>query len=323
MSGEEEEEEEEAPAAPAPRKVVKAAEVKAEGLDDESRVLLQDNANMRAEMAAEIDEMRARSVQRKREREDEEKRLSTQRNEEDKVRKEQEDERRRTKDQEESKRKEERIAKLAEFEKLKNPSTPNFVIKKKDPSSAPTQEGEDEDEQKDKKSKEQLEAEKQAILSQRIKPLEIDGFDQGKLGEKAKELYKELFRLECDKYDLEKRFKEQQFDMMELAERARSVNKVGKGGLKRVQLGQDESDPIQDRFASAPAKVVMFSQFERQKDKRIYKDRKTLFTGPVFALQAAKIQPERRLIWSEQGLPQYEDIPESEGGPAPAAAEEE
>ena len=78
-----------------------------------------------------------------------------------------------------------------------------------------------------KKSKEQLEAEKKAILGQRIKPLDIDGADHGKLSERARELHAHLMRLESEKYDLEKRFKSQQYDMMELAERARSVNKVG------------------------------------------------------------------------------------------------
>ena len=66
---------------------------------------------------------------------------------------------------------------------------------------------------KGRKSKEQLEAEKRAILKQRIKPLEIDGFDAPKLTEKAKELHSLIYRLEGEKYDLEKRFKSQQIDV--------------------------------------------------------------------------------------------------------------
>lgn len=65
----------------------------------------------------------------------------------------------------------------------------------------------------EKKSKEQLEAEKRAILGQRIQALNIDGFDAGQLKEKAKELHALLSRLESEKYDLEKRFKGQQFDV--------------------------------------------------------------------------------------------------------------
>jgi len=64
-----------------------------------------------------------------------------------------------------------------------------------------------------KKSKEQLEAEKKAILKQRIVPLSIDGMDQSGLADKAKELHKAICRLEGEKYDLEKRFKTQQIDV--------------------------------------------------------------------------------------------------------------
>ena len=66
---------------------------------------------------------------------------------------------------------------------------------------------------KGRKSKEQLEAEKRAILKQRIKALEIDGLDGPKLTEKAKELHGLIYRLEGEKYDLEKRFKTQQIDV--------------------------------------------------------------------------------------------------------------
>ena len=63
------------------------------------------------------------------------------------------------------------------------------------------------------KSKEQLEEEKRAILSQRIQPLNIEGMDTSKLIEKAKELYEHTRRLVGDKYDLEQRFKRQQYDV--------------------------------------------------------------------------------------------------------------
>ena len=66
-----------------------------------------------------------------------------------------------------------------------------------------------------KKSKEQLEAEKQAILKQRIPALDIDGADGAKLKSKANELHALIVRLESEKYDLEKRFKAQQLDVSE------------------------------------------------------------------------------------------------------------
>uniref|UniRef100_A0A2C9KID7 Uncharacterized protein n=1 Tax=Biomphalaria glabrata TaxID=6526 RepID=A0A2C9KID7_BIOGL len=102
------------------------------------------------------------------------------------------------------------------------------------------------------KSKEQLEEEKRAILAQRIQPLVIDGLASDKLIEKAKELNDHIKRLEGDKYDLEQRFKRQQYDMIELAERARQMNKgKAKRGVTTVQV--DESfDRLADKFTSAP-----------------------------------------------------------------------
>jgi hypothetical protein len=64
------------------------------------------------------------------------------------------------------------------------------------------------------KSKEQLEAEKKAILEQRIVPIgDIGSMDEGGLKEKAKELHGILFRLESDKYDLEQHFKQRQYEV--------------------------------------------------------------------------------------------------------------
>ena len=35
-----------------------------------------------------------------------------------------------------------------------------------------------------------------------------------------------------------------------------------KGGLKRVQIGQDESDKIQERFAGAPVRKLIWHRFK-------------------------------------------------------------
>jgi troponin T len=200
---------------------------------------------------------------------------------------------------------------MAEFDKLKNPANkPNFVIAKK----SGDEDGEEAEEKVGipKKSKEQLDAEKKAIMKQRIQPLEIAGFDSSKLTEKAKELHKLIYRLEGEKYDYEKRFKIQQVDMMELAERARQANKVGRGGLKRVQVTGEEVDEFQARFAGTPAKVEMYSKYERQKDKRAYVERKDLYTGPLYGSPPERIKPQKIVKWSEEGLPQYAEL--GEGG---------
>lgn len=307
------------------------AQLSSTDLDEAVQEMLEQNRELRRKMDEEIQELRARSERRKRERAEEEKMLAERRAAEDAERRAIEEEKKRKKEEEEAKKKAERAKKMAEFEKYKNPPQRNFVITKR--ADGMMDQDDEDSENTERKSKEQLEAEKRAILQQRIQPLEIDGFNEGKLQEKAKELHKEIYRLEAEKYDLEKRFKEQQYDMMELAERARQVNKVGKGGLKRVQLGQDEVDKIQDRFAGAPAKIEMYSKYERQKDKRSYNERHGMFVGPMFREPVPRVNPKRNIKWDdltatmyydESGAPPPEPEPAAqEPEPEPAAAEGE
>ena len=56
------------------------------------------------------------------------------------------------------------------------------------------------------------------------------------------------------------------------------------------------------------AKIVMFSQFERQKDKRSYVDRRDNFLGATYLFPAKRINPTKILKWSDDGLPIYEDM---------------
>merc|ERR1719251_795411 len=209
---------------------------------------------------------------------------------------------------------------MKEFAKMQDTKA-NFVIIKKSANELVGGAGDEEKEEGDgnKMSKEQMEQERKAILTQRIQPLEIDGFDEAKLKSKAENLHREILRLEGEKYDLEKRFREQQHDMLEMAERARQINKVGKTGLKRVVLKDDERDTIQERFSGAPAKIELFSTFERQPDKRSYSEKHTVFTGPTYMFPAARIAPKREIVWDENtGLPSYK--PEEEGAEESATA---
>jgi len=329
---EEEAAEEEAPeeAAPPPRRVStippedsgpteaelamqrrRANQISSAGLDEAAKELLEENAKERDQMSQEIQELRERSERRKQERIQEEKELQARRIEEDARRKTEEEERKKAKEEQERERREKREAQMKEFAKQTEGGKPNFVVIKK--SNELVGGGGDEaekDEGEGKMSREQMEQERKAILSQRIVPLQIDGFDAAKLTDKAKSLHKEILRLEGEKYDLEKRFKEQQYDMLEMAERARQINKVGKTGLKRVVLKDDERDTIQERFSGAPSKIELYSRFERQPDKRVYKEKHTVFTGPTYIMPPEKIAPCRIVKWDENtGLPIYEDIP--------------
>lgn len=292
-------------------------------LEEADKELLENNRAERGRIEDEIRELRGRNEKRKEERAEEEKRMAEQRAAEDARRKAEEEERRRKKDEDEQHRRAARAQKMAEFEKWKNPPKANFVISKKLAGEEGAEAGDEEGEGKAKKSKEQLDAEKRAIMKQRIKPLEIDGMEAPQLAEKARELHTQILRLEGEKYDLEKRFKQLQVEMMDLAERARQANKVGKeGGLKRIQGTEETVDKIQTRFAGAPSKVEMYSKYERQKDKRSYGDRKVMYTGPQFGFPAERIKPSKVVRWSEEGLPIYEEP--GEGGyyaePAPMEA---
>ncbi|KAK7098405.1 hypothetical protein V1264_002709 [Littorina saxatilis] len=258
----------------------------------------------REKEAAEIAALREKRIQRAKERVEEEKKMAELRAQEDIRRRTEEEERRKKKTEEETRKKEERDQKKREAEDRLSKKGPNFVITKRSDAEKLDSVMSKEELQK---SKEQLEEEKQAILSQRIQPLKLDGMDGTKLQEKAKELYEHMRRLVGDKYDLEQRFKRQQYDMIELAERARQMNK---GKKKGATVMVDESfDRLADKFTSAPPKIQLCSKYERHTDHRTYVERKDLFKK----LAEEPPPPEIQHV-AGQG-PQQEES-------APAAAEE-
>jgi len=97
---------------------------------------------------------------------------------------------------------------------------------------------------------------------------------------------------------------------MELAERARQANKVGRGGLKRIQVSSEDVDEVQAKFSGAPAKVEMYSKYERQKDKRPYVERKVLYSGPQWGTPPDRIKPHKTVKFTDEGLPIYEVLGE-------------
>ncbi|KAL8624054.1 hypothetical protein ACOMHN_019477 [Nucella lapillus] len=278
---------------------------KEERQKDEMQEYEESRRDEREKEAAEITALREKRIQRAKERVEEEKKLAELRAHEEARRKAEEEERRRKKAEEELRKKDDRERMKREAEERLNKKGPNFVITKR---SDAEKAGLDSVMSKEElqKSKEQLEEEKRAILSQRIQPLKLDGMDLAKLMEKAKELNEHMRRLVGDKYDLEQRFKRQQYDMIELAERARQMNK-GKKKSGAVQV--DESfDRLADKFTSAPPKIQLCSKYERHTDHRTYVQRKDLFED------LAKDEP----------LPEIQHVGGGEGGEegAQEAAEE-
>jgi len=61
----------------------------------------------------------------------------------------------------------------------------------------------------------------------------------------------------------------------------------------------------------------MYSQFERQKDKRGFNKKREIYTGPQYGFAPQKINPQRRVKWNEDGLFVYEEL----GGSKPQQEE--
>jgi hypothetical protein len=75
------------------------------------------------------------------------------------------------------------------------------------------------------KSSEQLEAEKQEILSRRIIKLELEGKLKQDLIDLVQKFHEILINIHIQYYDLNEKHDRQKYDMMELAERARQIEK--------------------------------------------------------------------------------------------------
>ncbi|PAA84359.1 hypothetical protein BOX15_Mlig013920g1 [Macrostomum lignano] len=251
----------------------------------------------REKLQAEIADLRSKREQRKKERAEEEKRLAEMRAVEEQKRRAEEEERQRRKREEEAVRKEERERRKREAEeRLKTESQRNFTISKKSGGEAGIG---GLDESKEGKSKEQLDAEKKATLEQRVQPLKIDGFSEQQLQEKAKELFKRIYDLEGDKYDLEQRFKTQNMEIVELSERARQMQKGGqKGSSSKVQTAPD---PLAEKLSGIPPKIIMYSQYERVKDHRGFDERQELYKGPQYGVEYQRIKPTSKVIITDQG----------------------
>jgi hypothetical protein len=128
------------------------------------------------------------------------------------------------------------------------------------------------------KSKEQMDIEKQNIIFSRIVPFGIEGLDYDGLCERAKALHQVIWNLEANCYDYQQKFERQNYDMMELAERARQMNRGRrKTPTGHTGLGGSVFTWIAERYKDAPPKMSLFSKYERQKDRRTLTERRLIF----------------------------------------------
>ena len=200
------------------------------------------------------------------------------------------------------------------------------------------------------KSPEQLEQEKRSILAQRVPPLDLDRKGKEDLIEKAKQFHNLLHQLHGAIYELTERFERQKYDMVELTERARQIEKgkakTRKSNIVHTGLGGGLFAGVNDITSNAPPKVSLFSRYERLTDRRTYKDRRDVWaiekkskdfvpdrpkakirpvagntqSGPRKAKQAVK-QPEQETDQVHEE-PAHASEPEPEPESEPVAEEE-
>jgi len=149
------------------------------------------------------------------------------------------------------------------------------------------------------KSPEQLEQEKRSVVSQRIPDLKIDGLSKEALAEKAKQLHNLLHQLHGAIYELTDRFERQKYDMVELTERARQIEKgkakTRKSNIVHTGLGGGIFGAASDVAGSAPQKVSLFSRYERVTDRRTYKDRRDVWASEKKAAEFVAERPKAKI----------------------------
>jgi hypothetical protein len=132
------------------------------------------------------------------------------------------------------------------------------------------------------KTADQLEIEKQEILSKRIIKLDLDGKTRDEYRELVLKFHEILINLQSQYYDLSEKYERQKYDMMELAERARQIEKgkakTRKSNVVHTGLGGSVFTKISEYFPQAPGKISLFSRYERVTDRRTLKERRDVFT---------------------------------------------
>ncbi|XP_052268341.1 troponin T, skeletal muscle-like isoform X2 [Dreissena polymorpha] len=221
-----------------------------------------------------IEELKRKRIDRQKQRQEEEQRMAEQRREEDARRKVEEEERKKRKAEEEEKRRREKERRRVEAEKRKGPKTPNFTIVKKEGASSTDEEVEKKAPQK---TKEDLEREKQASLKTRVGTVpDMGSMTADQLRDTAKELHDQIWNVVSNMYNMMERYKRQQYDIVELQERARAMSKTKKKGIASVQV-DDSYDRMNDKFGNAPPKILLCSKYERHTDQRSFDQRYKLY----------------------------------------------
>jgi len=131
------------------------------------------------------------------------------------------------------------------------------------------------------KTPEQLAADKQAKLDKRIPKLkELDGASKDKLVEIANKWYSRLSYVTYSIYDLGDRAQRQKYDISELAERGRQLERQknrNKSKTEPTGLGGPVFTKLAEFFPQAPPKISLYSRFDRVIDRRTLAERREIF----------------------------------------------
>ncbi|KAI1732328.1 troponin domain-containing protein [Ditylenchus destructor] len=116
---------------------------------------------------------------------------------------------------------------------------------------------------------EQQDEAKRNFLSSLMKSIDVSELSGSDLKAKIKEMHHRICKLETEKYDLDKRHERQIYDLKEMNERQRNINR-NKQKLKGLEPGDMENS----RY---PPKISISSKYDRQIDRRNFKERKHVF----------------------------------------------
>lgn len=151
------------------------------------------------------------------------------------------------------------------------------------------------------KTDEQKQEAKRSFISSIQKP-DISSLMPNDLKAKIKQLHARILKIEAEKYDLEKRHERQDYDLKELGER---TSQVARKKALAAGLNPDEA-----ASTTHPPKVNVASKFDRQTDRRSYTDRRHQFENPYVKPQpsiahgTARPPPE----WGRKHLDELEQI---------------
>jgi len=149
---------------------------------------------------------------------------------------------------------------------------------------------------------------KKKAMKDVLKPVNLDGMDIAALRNKIKDLHSKLAKLEGAKYDLEVRADRQTYDLKELNERQRQINRN-----KAMKKGLDP----EASNSKHPPKLPTASKYDRQIDRRSYGDRYGIFENPPGAPQPKLFHGSSRPpeTWGRKELEELDLIRRNQEGP--------